>query len=134
MIKTSVQTNYDAVSALYRVSQQVISFIRLAVPMPDRQKKIEGGFPFLKAKLSYIVCRTINNILKYNHGVGKLKKNSHSTLRAKRATFTFWVDKIKMPKMVNFFKPENCWKCDILSNFQTPWLYFRMLFMVLHTI
>ena len=34
------------------------------------------------------------------HGVWK----SHSTLRAKRAMFTFWVDKssLKMPKMVHF--------------------------------
>ena len=31
------------------------------------------------------------------------KKKSHSTLRAKRATFTFWVEKswLKMPKMAN---------------------------------
>ena len=39
------------------------------------------------------------------HGVWKSKKKSHSTLRAKRAKFTFWVDKselkkYKMPKMV----------------------------------
>ena len=27
------------------------------------------------------------------HGVWKSQKKSHSTLRAKRATFTFWVDK-----------------------------------------
>ena len=33
------------------------------------------------------------------------RKKSHSTLRGKRATFTFWVDKksFKMPKMVNFW-------------------------------
>ena len=32
------------------------------------------------------------------------QKKSHSTLRAKRATFTFWLDKssLKMPKMVHF--------------------------------
>ena len=32
------------------------------------------------------------------------QKKSHSALRAKRATFTFWMDKIssKMPKIVNF--------------------------------
>ena len=32
------------------------------------------------------------------------RKKSHSTLRAKRATFTFWVDKssLKTPKMLNF--------------------------------
>ena len=38
------------------------------------------------------------------HGVWKSQKKSHSTWRAKRATFTFWVDKssLKMPKIVNF--------------------------------
>ena len=40
-------------------------------------------------------------------------KKSHSTLRAKRATFTFWMNKslLKMPKIVNFgdfWKPEAC--------------------------
>ena len=34
------------------------------------------------------------------------RKKSHSTLRAKRAMFTFWVDKnsLKMPKMVDFWR------------------------------
>ena len=41
------------------------------------------------------------------HSVWKLQKKSHSilrALRAKRATFTFWVEKrsLKMPKIVNF--------------------------------
>ena len=38
------------------------------------------------------------------HGVWKSQKKSHSTLRAKRATFTFWVDKswLKVPRMVHF--------------------------------
>ena len=45
------------------------------------------------------------------HDVWKLQKKSHSILRAKRATFTFWVDKswLKMPEMVHlasFWKPE----------------------------
>ena len=31
--------------------------------------------------------------IKDEHGVWKSQKKSHSTLRAKRATFTFWVDK-----------------------------------------
>ena len=47
------------------------------------------------------------------HCVWKPQKKSYSTLRAKRATFTFWVDKgwLKMPKMVHFgefLKPEAC--------------------------
>ena len=45
-------------------------------------------------KLSQLTC----------HGVWKSQKKSHSSLRAKRAKFTFWVDKnsSKMPKNVNF--------------------------------
>ena len=37
------------------------------------------------------------------------QKKSHSTLRAKRATFTFWVKKVhqKMPKMVNLVSFDN---------------------------
>ena len=36
------------------------------------------------------------------------QKLSHSILRAKRAIFTFWVDKswLKMPKMASFWTPE----------------------------
>ena len=38
------------------------------------------------------------------HGVWKLPKKSHSTMRTKRATFTLWVGKswLKIPKIVNF--------------------------------
>ena len=38
------------------------------------------------------------------HSVWKSQKKSHSTLRVKRASFTFWMDKssLKRPKMVNF--------------------------------
>ena len=40
------------------------------------------------------------------HSVWKSQKKSHSTLRAKRATFTFWVDKssLKMPKNGHFWR------------------------------
>ena len=80
----------------------------------------------------------------YRHGVWKSQKKSHSKLRARRATFTFWVDKssLEMPKMAHFGeflkawilransvtrqanwkgqkgKRQN-WKWDILVNFQT---------------
>ena len=33
-----------------------------------------------------------------SHGVWKSQKKSHSTLRAKQATFTFWVDKSSLKK------------------------------------
>ena len=46
------------------------------------------------------------------HSVWKSQKKSHSTaLRAKRATFTFWVDKrwLKVPKMVHFGEFLKTW-------------------------
>ena len=52
------------------------------------------------------------------HSVWKSQKKSHSTLRAKRAMFTFWVDKSssKMPKMSILASFQ---KCDFLGDFQT---------------
>ena len=46
-----------------------------------------------------------------NHSVWKSQKKSNSILRAKRATFTFWVDKswLKIPKIVNFGKFLKTW-------------------------
>ena len=45
------------------------------------------------------------------HGVWKLQKKSHSILRAKRATFIFWVDKssLKMSKIVHFGEFLKTW-------------------------
>ena len=39
---------------------------------------------------------------------------------ASEASYVFILDKssLKMPKMVNFLKPENCWKCDIWGIFK----------------
>ena len=45
----------------------------------------------------------------------KITKKSHSTLRAKRATFTFWVD--KMQKMVHFGEFLKVW--SLRSNSST---------------
>ena len=92
-------------------------------------------------------CSTIlptNKMVVIMHSVWNWPRMSHSTLRAKRATFTFWVDKsyLKMPKMVHlgeFLKNYclrfnsvtrqasfnrtiiggKCQKWDILSNIQT---------------
>ena len=49
--------------------------------------------------LGYLLLRSMRW-----HGVWNSQKKSHSSLRAKRATFTFWVNKslFKMPKMVHF--------------------------------
>ena len=58
------------------------------------------------------------------HSVWKFQKMSHSTLRAKRATFTFWMEKScsKMPKMVNF---GEFWKtCSLRSNSVTRQVNF----------
>ena len=46
-----------------------------------------------------------------DHSVWKSQKKYHSTLRAKQATFTFWVDKswFKMPKMVHFGEFLKTW-------------------------
>ena len=41
----------------------------------------------------FIFKGLVSCFLEKNHGVWKSQKMSHSTLRAKRATFTFWVDK-----------------------------------------
>ena len=95
------------------------------------------------AKMSLLPKQTC----KWPHGVSKSQKKSHSTLRAKRATFNFWVDKnsLKMPKMAHFGmfrKHEDCnqsvlpdvdwtkmmknakvekFEWVILGNFQTMW-------------
>ena len=111
------------------------------------------GYPtawtnFWHHKLGLWPC---TKVMKELHSVWKSPKKSHSTLRAKRATFTFWVDKssLKMPKMANlasFWKSKACGhtvlpdrsilisqilvenakveklKCDILDDFRTLYL------------
>ena len=59
------------------------------------------------------------------HSVLKSKKQSHSTLRAKRATFTFWVDKrsLKRQKMVNFGGVLKIW--SLRSNSVTRQVNFN---------
>ena len=93
-----------------------------------------------------------------SHSVWKPQKKSHSTLRAKRAKFTIWVDKssLKMPQNGQFWRfyvnlklavkqcyqtghfltDKNWWemtkfKCDILSNFQTMCSPWKSLFLFL---
>ena len=55
----------------------------------------------------------------------KITKKSHSTLQAKRAMFTFWVDKssLKMPKMVNFGDFLKTW--NLRSNSVTRQVTFN---------
>ena len=51
------------------------------------------------------------SISKLQYGVWKSQKKSHSTLRAERATFTFWVDKslLKCQKWSIYF-----WKTEVV--------------------
>ena len=65
-------------------------------------------FPKISSFWQGTFATTVDSRFSENHGVWKSQKKSHSTLRAKRAMFTFWVDKssLKMPKIVNFWKPE----------------------------
>ena len=53
------------------------------------------------------------------HSVWKSQKKSYSTLRAKRAPFTFWVDKSSLksakngPILANFWKPKACGQTEL---------------------
>ena len=67
----------------------------------------------LKISPKSLIWSFISSFFGMQHGVWKSQKKYHSTLRAKRATFTFWVDKssLKMPKIVHFgdfLKAEVC--------------------------
>ena len=101
-------------------------------------------------KLMMILLQTCSCCSR-KHSVWKSQKKSHSTLRAKRATFTFWLDKSslkgqKWSILVNFWKSESFGQtvlpdrsiligqkmvenakiekhnCDILVDFQTLWI------------
>ena len=64
----------------------------------------------------------------YYHSVWKSQKKSHSTLRAKRATFTFWLDKsslknAKNGQLATFWKSENSCQTVLPDNFdRTKWV------------
>ena len=65
----------------------------LVLPPNRRTKRYHYYFTeFLSLMLVQVhfACRLVFPL---DHGVWKSQKKSHSTLRAKRATFTFWVDK-----------------------------------------
>ena len=80
-----------------------------ALQSPPSSKKIPyfGTWPFVQL----VICIRPFFFLHSGHGVWKAQKKSHSTLRAKRATFTFWVDKSysKMPKIVHFGEYLKTW-------------------------
>ena len=117
----------------------------------NQQQKIERSEQHLKMYVFYTYFKMVKRITE-THGVWKSQKKSHSTLRAKRTTFLFWVDKSWLKNaqkwciLASFWKLEACgqtvlpdrsiligqnlvgnakikkFKCDILSNFQTMWL------------
>ena len=120
-----------------------------------QSQKRAGNYIFKKDFL--LISKSVWKLteMSQNHGVWKSQKKSHSTMRAKRATFTFWVDKslLKMPKMVHFGEFLKTWsfrsnvlpdmsvligqklvknakiqkfKCVILSNLQTMWKWWEM--------
>ena len=65
---------------------------------------------------------TFWRLVHHVHSVWKSQKKSHSTLRAKWATFTFLVDKssLEMPKMLNFasfWKPKACGQTELPDSF-----------------
>ena len=47
------------------------------------------------------------------HGVWKSQKKCNSTLRAKLATSTFWVDKSSLKIAKSFWKPKACGQTEL---------------------
>ena len=62
-------------------------------------------------------------LLTLTHGVWKSQKKYHLILRAKRATFTFWIDILKMPKIVHFCECLKTW--SLWSNSVTRHVSFN---------
>ena len=62
----------------------------------DQQRQKKKKIRFVINKISFSFCYSMSNTVFENY-----REKSYSTLRAKRATVTFWVDKslLKMPKM-----------------------------------
>ena len=108
----------DGWSQLIFVYQKQFRFITgLFVLLSHLDTRISGSSSWLivasKALVSKHLSFLVSQINKMNdlktHGVWKSHKKSHFTLRVKRATVTFWVDKssLKMPRN-DFWKPEAC--------------------------
>ena len=120
MSKVSFQTFYLFCSSLYAFNSMSIRFFHEW--LTRRQLSIDIGSTWLRIWTPMwlspgfnINWSIIEEQLHPVHGVWKSQKKSHSTLRTKRATSTFWVDKNywKMPKF----------KFDILGDFQTLCLF-----------
>ena len=90
-------TSYKCSMKMWKECTEIIHVSVFKLPLMKRMK-----ISLLTIIDIYVSNETFRATLK--HCVWKSQKKSHSTLRAKRATFTFWVDKssLKMPKMVHF--------------------------------
>ena len=74
-------------------------------PIPKREVKVIHPWKLkkrgLRSLLYWMKPYQVDDSITYLHSVWKSQKKSHSTLRAKRATFSLWVDKNE-----SFWKPE----------------------------
>ena len=94
-------------SVIFEIIQGVpTSFIILNF-FVEKVRRIDKSSYFATFYYDYFEC--FSNLI--YHSVWNSLKRSHSTLRAKRATFTFWVDKswLKIPKIVNYGEFLKTW-------------------------
>ena len=118
-----------AIHALLSLRIWGVSRVKIATNFPLTSEEQKGDWrsliPFLKNSNGHgqlcILWSLISQIDHNCHGVWKSQKKSHSILRAKRATFTFWVDKssLKMPKMVHFGEFFENLKLAVKQSYQT---------------
>ena len=112
MKRVLIGKNVTCFSAKFLSFSPPLVFRRRGIRDSSRKcfsRKLLCIFPFL----AYVQIEGRDNCFWFEihteHGVWKTQKKFHSTLRAKRATFTFWVDKslLKMLNLASFWKP---WK------------------------
>ena len=109
----------------FQTQVQSVSFENVKSKAFEKTKKCakrrRGQVTLKTAKVPQIAGKTV-----VAHGVWKSQKKSHSTLRAKRAKSTFWVDKssLQMPKMVHFGEFLKTW--SLRSNSVTRQVSFNM--------
>ena len=102
----------------FKMSSSVVSQTKQNLLMPLTTFWVVVAFAAADCFTSFFVVKDIINV---QHGVWKSQKKSHSTLRAKRATFTFWVDIswLKIPKNVQFWRFFNNLKLAVKQRYQT---------------
>ena len=87
----------------FKMSSSVVSQTKQNLLMPLTTFWVVVAFAAADCFTSFFVVKDIINV---QHGVWKSQKKSHSRLRAKRATFSFWVDIswLKIPKNGQFWR------------------------------